>query len=166
MGLFDKLFSNKNNASCITVLSPVNGTAIPLSEVDDPTFAEEMIGKGMAVIPSSGTIVAPVDGVVNMVFETKHALGITSKDGVELLIHVGLDTVSLKGEHYTAKVKTGDTIVAGDLLLEFDIPKIQEAGYPVVTPVVICNTDDYKTVTGIASGEIKALEPLLSLTKG
>ena len=135
--------------------APVAGRAIASSEVPDPTFAEEMLGKGVAIEPSEGKVYAPCDGTVAMVFETKHAISFESAKGVEILVHVGIDTVMLKGEHYKACVADGDTVKKGDLVLEFDMDGIREAGYKLVTPVVICNTDDYKNVKGITGMEVK-----------
>ena len=105
----------------------------------------------------------PVHGEISTLFDTKHAIGITTKGGTELLIHVGVNTVELEGKHYKAHVAQGDRVKPGQLLLTFDIQKIQEAGYPVVTPVIVANTDDYKTVEGLKTGEIHCMEPLMKL---
>ncbi len=102
-----------------------------------------MLGKGAAIIPTVGKVVAPMDGTIAMVFDTKHAISMTSESGIEILIHIGLDTVSLKGEPFTAHVASGDQVKAGDLLLEFDIEAIKAAGLDTVSPIVICNTPDY-----------------------
>ena len=133
--------------------APIQGKAISITEVSDPTFAEELLGKGVAIVPTVGKVVAPIDGTVNMVFGTKHAISMTSESGIEILIHVGLDTVTLEGAPFTAHVEADQKVKAGDLMLEFDIEAIKAAGYEVVTPVVICNADDYKEVirtTGVA----------------
>lgn len=145
------------------ICSPLTGKAIPMSEVPDDTFAAEVLGKGMAVIPSEGKVVAPCHGEISTLFDTKHAIGITTKDGVELLIHVGVNTVELNGKYYEAHVEQGDQVKPGQVLLTFDIQKIQEAGYPVETPVIIANTDDYKNVDGLKNGEIRCMEPLIKL---
>lgn len=145
------------------ICSPLTGRAIPMHEVPDDTFAAEVLGKGMAVIPSEGKVVAPCHGEISTLFDTKHAIGITTKGGTELLIHVGVNTVELEGKHYKAHVAQGDRVKPGQLLLTFDIQKIQEAGYPVVTPVIVANTDDYKTVEGLKTGEIHCMEPLMKL---
>ena len=145
------------------ICSPLTGKAIPMSEVPDDTFAAEVLGKGMAVIPSEGKVVAPCHGEIFTLFDTKHAIGITTKDGVELLIHVGVNTVELNGKYYEAHVAQGDQVKPGQVLLTFDIQKIQEAGYPVATPVIIANTDDYKNVEGLKNGEIHCMEPLIKL---
>lgn len=145
------------------ICSPLTGKAIPMSEVPDDTFAAEVLGKGMAVIPSEGKVAAPCYGVISALFDTKHAIGITTKDGVELLIHVGVNTVELNGKYYEAHVAQGDQIKPGQVLLTFDIQKIQDAGYPVSTPVIIANTHDYKKVEGLKNGEIHCMEPLIKL---
>ena len=145
------------------ICSPLTGKAILMSEVPDDTFAAEVLGKGMAVIPSEGKVVAPCHGEISILFDTKHAIGITTKDGVELLIHVGVNTVDLNGKYYEAHVAQGDQVKPGQVLLTFDIQKIQEAGYPVATPVIIANTDDYKNVKGLKNGEIHCMEPLIKL---
>lgn len=137
------------------VHAPAEGTAIPLSQVKDETFAGEVLGKGCAVIPSTGKIYAPFDGTIDSVFDTKHAIGLTSKDGVELLIHVGINTVELNGEHYAAHVSDGDSVSRGQLLLEFDIPAIQAAGYDLTTPVIVTNSDDYQNIELLASGSVQ-----------
>ena len=136
-----KMFGGKDDKKVI--LAPVEGKAVSLKEVNDPTFSQEILGKGVAVIPSKGRVVAPADGVVSVFFETKHAVSITADNGAEIIVHVGLDTVNLKGEHYTAYKKQGDKVKAGELLLEFDLEAIKAAGYDVITPVIICNTPDY-----------------------
>ena len=145
------------------ICSPLTGKAILMSEVPDDTFAAEVLGKGMAVIPSEGKVVAPCHGEISTLFDTKHAIGITTKDGVELLIHVGVNTVELNGKYYEAHVAQGDQVKPGQVLLTFDIQKIQEAGYSVSTPVIIANTDDYINVEGLKNGEIHCMEPLIKL---
>lgn len=123
--------------------SPINGSLLKLSEVKDESFAKEMLGKGFAILPVEGKVYAPFDGRADMVFETGHALGLSSETGEEMLIHVGIDTVKLEGKFYSPKVASGDEIKKGQLLLEFDIEKIKEAGYDVTTPVIITNSHDY-----------------------
>lgn len=148
----------------IVIGSPIEGEAVPISEVSDPTFGEEIIGKGIAIKPSVGRVVAPVDGKVVIMFETKHAVSILSDEGTEILIHIGLDTVALKGEHFTSHVKADDKVKKGDLLLEFDIAKIQEAGYPVISPVVICNTPEYSEIEVLSGKTVKPLDDIMYLT--
>ena len=136
------------------IKSPMNGTVIPLSEVPDAVFSSEMLGKGFGVEPSEGKAYAPVDGEVTTVFDTKHALGLMSKNGVELLIHIGMDTVKLNGRGFDVKVKAGDQVKAGDLLAEFDMDLMKSEGYPVTTAVVITNTDDCEAIGEVKTGAV------------
>ena len=145
------------------VCAPASGEMIPLSEVNDATFAGEILGKGVAVVPSEGRITAPFDGTVGAVFETKHAIGLMSEDGLELLIHVGINTVELNGQHYTAYVSAGDTVKKGQLMLEFDIPAIQKAGYDITTPVIVSNSDDFEHVEPVKTGTVHAGEEVLQI---
>lgn len=144
--------------------APAKGKAVPLSQVSDPTFAEEMLGKGMAVIPSEGKIYAPADGEIGMVFDTLHAVSMTTDFGAEVLIHVGLDTVNLKGAHYTVHAANGDKVKKGQLLITFDREAIKADGYDTITPMVICNSDNFSTVEG-HTGPVKAGDVLLTLKK-
>ena len=155
MGLFDKIFGKKLDEVC----APLTGEAVALSEVNDPTFAEEMLGRGMAIKPSAGRVVAPCDATVDMMFETGHAVSLKTAAGADLLIHVGLDTVNLQGKHYTVHCKAGDAVKKGQLLMEFDKDAIAAEGYDTITPVIVCNSDDYgtiETVTGktVAEGDV------------
>lgn len=143
----------------------VEGDTIPITEVSDPTFGQEILGKGIAILPSVGKVVAPVDGTVAILFDTKHAVSLISNDGIEILVHIGIDTVALKGEHFTTYVKSDDKVKKGDLLIEFDIEKIKAAGYQVVTPIVICNTADYKKVETISNSHVKTLDDIIYLVK-
>lgn len=141
------------------ICSPVRGKAVPMKEVKDPTFSGEILGKGVAVIPEEGKIYAPANGTIGLVFETLHAVSITTDYGAEILIHVGLDTVKLKGEYFEGFVKVGDIVKKGDLLLNVDIEKAKAAGYDMITPMLICNTSDYSSVmaqTGktVAAGDV------------
>lgn len=138
----------------INITSPVEGNVIPLSEVSDATFAQEILGKGAAIVPEKGVIYAPFDGKIDMMFETGHAVGIVGDDGIELLVHIGIDTVNLEGKYFTPKKVTGDVVKKGDILIEFDIKKIKEAGYDVTTPVIISNTEQYVNVEITATGEV------------
>lgn len=148
--------------ACV-IVAPIEGNAISLEEVGDGVFSEGMLGKGIAIEPTVGRAVSPVDGTVSTVFETKHAIGLTSDNGAEVLIHIGLDTVKLNGKHFSTYVKAGDKVKAGDLLVEFDIEKIKEAGYPTVTPVIITNTDSYEDVKAVAKGAVKEKDKLVSV---
>ena len=137
-----------------TLYSPLNGQAIPLAEVKDETFAGEVLGKGMAVIPSEGVVKAPCDAEVSMVFDTKHAIGLTTESGIELLIHVGLNTVELEGKYYTVHVNDGDKVKEGQTLITFEMDKIKDAGYDVTTPMIVTNTDDFEEVTFLNAGTV------------
>ena len=128
----------------VSIVSPLTGEAVPLSETGDPAFAAEALGKGIAVKPSEGKVFAPCDATVSAVMG--HAVGLTCGNGAELLIHVGIDTVNLDGKHYTGHVEEGQRVKAGDLLLEFDIAAIEKEGYKTITPVIVTNSDDYAEV--------------------
>ncbi len=131
-----------------TVYAPVSGRIIPLKEVDDGVFSEEILGKGIAIEPSDGTVYAPFDGKITTIAETNHAVGLVSSDGIEALIHVGIDTVNLKGKHFSVNARDGEMVKKGDKLLTFDIEKIRKAGYKVTVPVVIGNSENYREING------------------
>ena len=140
-----KTFSDTTETSAKTIItSPVKGDIIPLTEVKDPTFAEGILGDGFAVIPTEGKVYAPFTGSCENIFDTLHALGLVSDNGIELLIHVGLETVNLNGAPFTAHVKNGQHFKKGDLLLEFDIDAIKKAGCEIQTPIIVTNTDEYE----------------------
>lgn len=147
------------------VYAPIKGKSVELSEVNDPVFADGIMGKGVAIIPEEGVVYSPVDGVISALFETKHAIGITGDDGVEILIHVGIDTVKLKGNHYTAYIQKDQNIKKGDKLLEFDIEAIKGEGYDIITPVLIANSSDYAEVLGITDKDVKVGDALIKLAK-
>ena len=136
----------------VNITSPINGEMLPLSEVQDAAFAGGMLGKGVAFEPDEGKVVAPFNGEVMSLFPTKHAIGLVSDDGVELLIHVGLNTVELNGQYFEAHVKQGDRIKQGQTLLTFELEKIREAGFVTQTPVVVTNTGNYSTLNTMALG--------------
>ena len=161
MGLFDKIFGKKLDEIC----APVAGEAVPSSEVNDPTFGEEMLGRGMAIKPASGRVVAPCDATVDMMFETGHAVSLTTDFGAEMLIHVGIDTVNLQGKHYTVHCQSGDKVKKGQLLIEFDKDAIAEAGYDTITPVVICNSDDFKTFETVTGKTVAEGDAVIKLAK-
>lgn len=147
------------------VYAPLTGKAVELKEVNDPTFAEEILGKGAAIIPAEGKVYAPVDGTVTALFETKHAIGFESTGGMEVLIHVGLDTVKLKGKYFTAHVDAGQEVKKGQLLLEFDMDAIKKEGYDVITPVIITNAYDYSDVLAVTGKELEAGKPFIKTAK-
>ena len=148
------------------VYSPLKGTAIPLEEVPDETFATGVLGLGAAVIPSTGKVVAPAEGVVSTLFETKHAIGLSLDNGMEMLIHIGINTVELAGEGFTAHVADGDRITRGQTLITFDKAFIESKGYKMATPVIITNPDDYAEIGFAAGGEINFLDQLIQTKKG
>ena len=129
------------------ILSPLKGQVLSLSNSKDAVFASEALGKGVVIEPNDGKVISPVDGTIETIFPTKHAIGIRSKNGVELLIHIGIDTVNLKGEHFTAYVEQGQKVKKGDLLVKANIEKIKEAGYCTEVPVVVTNSDQYKDIS-------------------
>lgn len=146
-----------------TVVSPLDGTVIPLAEVDDEVFSSGAMGQGVAIEPTNGLLCAPVDGQVVMTFATGHAIGLKSSQGAELLIHIGMDTVNLQGKGFETLVQKGQTVSAGDLLVKFDLAAIKEAGYTVTTPIVITNSKDFGKVSQVATGEVKTGDKLLDL---
>ena len=144
--------------------APAKGKAVPLSEVNEPTFSEGMLGQGVAVIPSEGKIYAPIDGEVGMVFDTLHAVSLTADCGAEVLIHVGLDTVKMNGDGFVGHVQAGDKVKKGDLLLEVDLEKVKAAGYDTITPMLICNTDDYASVEGLSGKDVQPGDDVIKIT--
>ena len=148
-----------------TLTSPVNGTQIPLAEVADETFASEMLGTTVAVEPADGKIVAPCDGEVSNIFETGHAVCITTESGGELLIHIGIDTVKMDGKGFTKKVSDGDKVHAGDILVETDLEEIKNAGYQTTTMMILTNTDEFGNVTKAEPAEVKTTSKVMTLTK-
>jgi PTS system beta-glucosides-specific IIC component len=151
------------NGSDITIMSPLKGIAVPLSQVDDPTFAQEILGKGIAIEPEDGRVLSPVNGTIRTIFETGHAVGLESDDGAEVLIHVGLDTVNLKGKYFSVKMKDGDKVKVGDCILEFDLEAIRKEGYDVVTPVIISNYGNFQSVEAAVSGPVTPGAPLITI---
>lgn len=161
-GSLKKLFGGQEAAKH-EILAPVAGKAIPMSEVADPTFSQEILGKGVAVVPSEGKIAAPADGEVVVMFETKHAVSLKTDFGAELIVHIGLDTVNLKGQFFQAHVAQGDKVKAGDLLVEVDLEQVKAAGYDITTPIIICNTPSFPNMVCRSGMEVKALDPIITL---
>lgn len=147
----------------MTVCAPVKGRLVPLSKVNDPTFAEEILGKGAAIIPEEGNFVSPVKGRVITVFETKHAIGIAADTGAEILLHVGLNTVNLQSRHFEALVKDGDAVEVGTPILKVDLKALQEAGYDTITPVLVTNSMDYAEVTAMEEKEVTSGETIIKI---
>ena len=141
----------------------MNGTVVPMAEVQDEAFSNCILGDGVAVEPSEGKLYAPADGEVDNLFDTHHAIGLVTEDGVEILLHIGINTVELGGKHFEAHVEVGQKVKKGDLLISFDMEAIQAAGYLLTTPMIICNTEDYQSVAPIAEGAITAGTDLLEV---
>lgn len=159
----DENLEKKPLVNTITIASPINGEIVPLNEVKDETFASEMMGKGIAIKPVEGKVVSPINGTVQMMFKTKHAIGLKSNDGAEILIHVGMDTVQLEGKHFKSFVKDGDKVNIGDTLVEFDMKAIENEGYELVTPVIVTNTMDYLEVLPMNLKKAKAGDTIISI---
>jgi PTS system beta-glucosides-specific IIC component len=156
--VFNKLKDKLKKEKSLKIFAPMDGEVVPISQVNDPAFSEELLGKGVAIRPSGNKVSSPVNGTISLMFDTGHAVSLTSDDGIELLIHIGLDTVKLKGKHYNQHVNNGDKVKVGDLLITFDPAGISGAGYDTITPVIVCNPDDYKkfdmqTGRSVAVGE-------------
>lgn len=162
MKLFQNLFTKD---SSIRIGAPAVGELVSIKEVSDPTFSEEVLGKGAAIVPADGKFYAPVDGTVSTVFPTGHAAAITSREGVEILIHIGLDTVKLEGKHFTIHAVEGQEIKRGDLLLEADLDQIKAEGYDIITPVIICNSDEFSEVQMMEPREVIQGDDILKLQK-
>lgn len=161
VGFLDGLFKKGG----ISLGAPMKGTCVAITEVSDPTFGEEILGKGVAFKPTSGEVYAPADGVVNMVFQTGHAVSMTMDEGPEILIHVGLDTVRLNGLHFEVVAQENQKVKKGDLLIKADIEKIKEEGYDVITPMVICNTSEFASVEGIINQEVNPGDEVIKIKK-
>lgn len=147
------------------IKSPLTGKIVALTDVPDPVFAGLMLGKGVAVEPTSGEVVSPVNGTVTTVFPTGHAVGLTADNGIEVLIHVGMDTVSLKGQGFTQHVKAGDKVSVGQKLVTVDLEAVKAAGYPIVTPIVVTNTDNFSDVVATQAQTITSGDDLLTIVK-
>ena len=151
------MLSNLFKKRKLQIFAPVNGEIIPLDQVPDPVFSQKMMGEGVAIMPDKGNIHAPVEGTVVLVSDTKHAIGLRSNDGTEILIHVGLETVSLKGKGFTVLVETGDKVSVGQSLIEVDWDYIREHAKSIITPIVITNSNErnvqYDAIQKMASWE-------------
>lgn len=155
--------NTETNGKTITLYSHMNGTAVKLEDVEDEVFSQKILGEGAAVEPSEGKLYAPCDGKIDSVFDTKHAVNMVSDDGVEILLHIGIDTVKLGGQYFEAHVSDGQEVKKGDLLISFDMDKIKAAGYKVTTPIIIGNTDDYASVEPVAQNSVLAGDMILKI---
>ncbi|WP_254901758.1 PTS sugar transporter subunit IIA [Thalassobacillus devorans] len=151
--MFKKLFGKNDKETILT--APVTGKVVDLTEVPDPTFSQKMMGEGLAIEPSEGKAVAPFDGEVVQLFPTKHAIGLKNKAGVEVLVHIGLETVGMNGEGFEASVKQGDKVKTGQTLVTFDLSKIEEQASSTVTPVIITNSNEF-TLEFYNQGDVQA----------
>ena len=147
------------------ICAPIQGEIVPCSEIRDLTFQKEMLGKCVAIKPLVGKVHAPADGKIEMIIETMHVINMTTENATEILVHVGIDTVGLKGQHYKVHVKEGSRVKRGDLLMEFDLAAISAEGYDLVSPVIICNSDDYKEIEKTETKTIRIGETIMKLTK-
>ncbi len=145
--MFRKLFKKKEKVTDIVLTAPISGKMLALENVPDPVFAKKMMGDGIAVDPVNGKVVSPIDGKIIQVFPTKHAVGISTNNGVEILIHIGLDTVNLNGEGFTSHVNEGDQVKQGELLISFEIDLVREKAKSTVTPIIITNTEDIAEIS-------------------
>lgn len=162
----EEVVENKNEVEVlnkrIEIKAPLTGTVVNLKEVEDEAFSSEAMGKGIAIKPISGEVLSPINGKVEMLFETKHAIGLRSNDGVEILIHIGLDTVKLEGKYFKSHIKSGDKINVGDKLVTFDIDALEKEGYDIITPVIITNSNDYLDI--VETDEKNATKDTIVLT--
>ncbi|AIB45591.1 PTS glucose transporter subunit IIA [Haemophilus influenzae] len=165
MGLFDKLFGSKENKSVeVEIYAPISGEIVNIEDVPDVVFSEKIVGDGVAVRPIGNKIVAPVDGVIGKIFETNHAFSMESKEGVELFVHFGIDTVELKGEGFTRIAQEGQSVKRGDTVIEFDLVLLESKAKSVLTPIVISNMDEISCIVK-KSGEVVAGESVVLALK-
>lgn len=156
---FNSLVSRSKNE---VLLSPLAGTVIPLSEVADTTFSSGALGEGVAILPSGNTVVAPADAKVKAVFPTGHAVALHTDDGLDVLIHVGLDTYKLEGRHFKVHAQVGDTVHRGDVLIEFDGDAIKAEGYDLTAPILICNAVEFSSIKGNVGDTVSELDQLIT----
>lgn len=164
--MFGKLFKKKEEVKDISIVAPITGELVALEEVPDPVFSQKMMGDGIAIKPSNGEVVSPVDGKIMQIFPTKHAVGILAKNGAEILIHIGLETVSMNGEGFTAFISEGDCVKEGDKLISFDMDVVREKAKDTVTPIIITNTDDMSKIEVKAAAQVTAgQDDILAVSK-
>ena len=165
MGFFSKLFGKKEENNGNQLFAPVAGKAVAITEVPDPTFAEGMLGNGIAIIPTDGKVYAPCNATVDMMFDTGHAASLVSDTGVEILIHIGLETVSREGKPFKVHVKSGDKVKKGDLMIEADLEASKAAGLNTITPMLVCNTDDYPTFKTTIGKDVTNADLVIEVAK-
>jgi PTS system beta-glucosides-specific IIC component len=149
------------NKKTIVIMSPMEGVVVPVSQVSDPVFSADVLGKGVAVKPTSGVVYAPSDAEIDLMFDTGHAVSLKLDGGVDLLIHVGLDTVKLKGRHFVKHKENGDKIRLGEELIGFDAESIVSEGFDSITPVIVCNPDNFRKISFASEGPIRSGDPLI-----
>ncbi len=169
MGLFKKMFGGKaetetQKSNEIIINSPLTGKVLDLTQIEDAAFSSGVLGNGVAIEPTVGVAVSPVDGTVETLFKTNHAIGIVTESGAEILIHIGMDTVKLDGKHFTAKIAQGDVVKMGQPLVEFDIEAIKAEGYSLVTPVVVTNSDNFESINFTFDRNVEIKEELIKLS--
>jgi len=148
-----------------SIFAPMAGHVVPLSEVDDPIFSQAILGQGIAIIPTDGLIKSPINGEIVTIFETKHAIGLKTDEGIEILIHIGLDTVELKGQHFTQLAQAGDRVTVGTPLVEADLNAIKAAGYDIITPIVVTNTTDFSEILSTGEDQVTAGDSIIKVIK-
>lgn len=162
--MFKKLFGKKEEVKSVDILAPLSGAAVSLETVPDPVFAEKMMGDGIAIEPTEGVVVSPVKGEVLQVFPTKHAIGLKAENGAEILIHIGLETVSMNGEGFEAHVSEGSKVEVGDQLVTFDMNLVKEKAKSTITPVIITNSDQVSLEKQLASSVQRASNVVMTVT--
>ena len=165
MGLFDKLFGKKEEINPNHIYAPMAGEVVEINVVPDPTFAEGMLGNGVAIKPTDGKVYAPVNGTVDTMFDTGHACSLVSENGIEILIHVGLETVGLGGKCFKVHVKNGQKVKKGQLMFEADLEGIKAAGLNTITPVLVCNVDDFASLNGHTGNAVTNDDVVIELSK-
>ncbi|RAL24280.1 PTS sugar transporter subunit IIA [Thermoflavimicrobium daqui] len=156
--MFKKLFGQKKNDKEVKLVAALTGEIIPIERVEDPVFAQKMAGDGLAIVPTQGEVVAPISGKVTHLFDTHHAIGITTKEGLEILIHIGIDTVKLDGKGFNAYVEVGDEVKQGERLITVDLNLLKESGFAISTPIVITNGEVVAEQKVLATGNVIAGE--------
>lgn len=163
MGIFSKLFAKPEEIAPNALYAPMAGKTVPVTQVPDATFAEGMLGEGIAILPSDGRVYAPCNGTVETMFETGHAVSLKGDNGAEILIHVGLETVSLGGKCFKIHVKNGQRVKKGQLLMEADLEGIRAAGLDTITPVLVCNYDDFSQFHASAKDTVTNQDTIITL---
>jgi PTS system beta-glucosides-specific IIC component len=166
MGFFSKLFGkSEEKLNPNHLYAPMAGVAVPVTEVPDPTFAEGMLGDGIAIIPTDGKVCAPCDATVDMMFTTGHAVSLTTESGAEILIHVGLETVSLEGKPFDVKVASGDKVKKGQVLMIADLEAIKAAGLNTITPMLVCNSADFSAFNKTTGKDVTNADVVIEMGK-